>query len=333
MAEGPFNILISAAGRRVGLMRCFQRALAALGVDGSLYAGEISHLSSAGQLADVLLETPRCTSPGFAAAMLKLCVTHGIKLIVPTIDTELLVYAEHRQRFRALGTEVPISAPETIAIASDKRKTHTFLRAHGFPTVDQAEVEDILADPDAFSFPLIVKPTRGSSSIGISIVDHADALALASKDRDVVVQTLAPGDEYTVSVLVDRAGQARCAVPRRRLEVRHGEVSKGVTVRAQALESLAMRCCEALPGAYGPMNVQIFWDRVADRFNIIEVNARFGGGFPLACRAGADYPRWIVEACLGLPSTAAADTWRDGLLMLRYDDAVYLDAAEVGLTP
>ena len=331
MASDAFNILISAAGRRVGLMQAFRETLAALGLKGALYAGEISRLSSAGQLADQLIEVPRCTSDAFIPEMLALSARHGIKLIIPTIDTELPVYAAHREAFQAIGCEVPISSPEAIRIASDKRETHAFLMAKDLPTVAQGEVEDVLADPARFAFPLLVKPTRGSSSIGISIVHHADALRLAGKDRDVVVQTLATGEEYTVSVLVDAHGRALCAVPRKRLEVRHGEVSKGLTVRAAGLEDVAKRCCEALPGAFGPMNVQIFWDQATDTYRIIEINARFGGGFPLAYKAGADYPRWIVEACLGLPSTATATGWRDGLLMLRYDDAVYLDAADAGI--
>ena len=61
---------------------------------------------------------------------------------------------------------------------------------------------------------------------------------------------------------------------------------------------------------------------------VIEVNARFGGGFPLAREAGADFPRWLVEEVAGLPSTAREDGWQDGLVMLRYDAAVFVDAPD-----
>ena len=64
---------------------------------------------------------------------------------------------------------------------------------------------------------------------------------------------------------------------------------------------------------------------------MIEINTRYGGGYPLSWEAGARYPLWTLQELLGLPSTAAPDQWRDGLAMLRYDDAVFVDGAEVGL--
>jgi carbamoyl-phosphate synthase large subunit len=102
-----------------------------------------------------------------------------------------------------------------------------------------------------------------------------------------------------------------------------------VTVRNPALEDLARQVVEELPGAYGPLTVQAFIDQ-SGAATIIELNARFGGGFPLSYRAGADYPRWMIEEALGLPSTAST-TWQEGLVMLRYDDAVFIDGSSAGL--
>jgi carbamoyl-phosphate synthase large subunit len=99
-------------------------------------------------------------------------------------------------------------------------------------------------------------------------------------------------------------------------------------VRAAVLQDLATRVCEALPGAYGALNVQVFVDGDADEpdnLAVIEINARYGGGFPLSLEAGADFPRWMLEELLGLPSTASPDDWRSGLVMLRYDAAVFVD--------
>jgi carbamoyl-phosphate synthase large subunit len=119
-------------------------------------------------------------------------------------------------------------------------------------------------------------------------------------------------------------------VPRRRLEVRAGEVSKGITVREPAVIDLAVRAAEALPGAWGCLNVQIFHDVASGQLAVIELNPRFGGGFPLAWEAGAHYPRWILEEVLGLPSTVH-DRWTDGLVMLRYDAAVFRPREDCGL--
>ena len=113
--------------------------------------------------------------------------------------------------------------------------------------------------------------------------------------------------------------------------MRAGEVSKGMTVRLPAIEEMAARLCKALPGAYGSLNIQIFHDELSGQMNVIEINARFGGGFPLAWEAGALFPRWIIEEILGLPSTVSFSAWRDRFLMLRFDDAVFVNAAEAGV--
>ena len=328
MAGDSFDVLISSAGRRVSLMQCWRRSLRFLGLQGRLLAGDMSTMSSAANLADKAFLVPRCTSDEFIPFMLDLCRKEGIRVIVPTIDTELSIYAEHRAVFAEIGVTIPISSSETIKIGYDKVSTHRWLIQEAFPTVEQASAQAALSQ--GFSYPAIAKPVRGSSSIGVTRVESREELQQASQGSDYVVQTIAQGHEYTVSTLVNRDGQCVCAVPRRRLEVRHGEVSKGMTVRSAPLEDLAIRISEALPGAYGPLNVQIFMDDTTGQLNVIEINARFGGGFPLAFEAGAHYPKWIMEELLNLKSTASTDGWRDRLVMLRYDDAVFASADDLG---
>jgi carbamoyl-phosphate synthase large subunit len=257
-------------------------------------------------------------------AVLDLCEKHAVDLIVPTIDPELPVYAAARERFAAAGVTVAVSAAETVGIAADKVRTHAWLVEQGLPTVRQAGVDVVRSDPPGWPFPLVVKPRFGSAGIGVAVVHDRDALDVAVRGDEVVVQEVAQGHEHTIDLLVDSAGRCVSAVPRRRLEVRAGEVSKAVTVRSPALEDVAARVGEALPGAYGPLTVQVFATD-DDELAVIEVNARFGGGVPLAREAGADHPRWLVEEVAGLPSTADAGAWRPGLVMLRYDAALFVD--------
>ena len=329
--SGDFNVLISSAGRRIALLDIFRLTLGEMGLRGRVLAADMSRFSAAFQAADAGFLVPACTSPEFIPAVLEVCRREGVRLVVPTIDTELPLYAASRERFAREGVQVAVSSPEAIAVCGDKEQTHRWLVREGLPTVRQASVAEVLAAPGDWPFPLLVKPRNGSSSLGVAVVrDHA-ALEAATADGGYVVQTLAAGEEYTIDFLADRAGRCRCAVPRRRLEVRAGEVSKGMTVRSGPLEELALQVCERLPGAYGTLNVQVFLDEATGEMSVIEVNARFGGGFPLAWEAGARFPRWMVEELLGLPSTAAPARWRDRLVMLRYDAAVFADASGAGL--
>ena len=323
----PFTVLVSSAGRRVELLRGFRDALAAAGLAGRVLAADRSWYSSAFHEADEGLLVPSCDEDAFVPAVLDLCEKHAVDLIVPTIDPELPVYAAARERFAGAGVTVAVSGPEAVTIAADKVRTHAWLVETGLPTVRQAGVDVVRADPPGWPFPLVVKPRFGSAGIGVAVVHDAAELDVAARAGEVGVQEVARGREHTIDLLVDRAGRCVSAVPRRRLEVRAGEVSKAVTVRSSALEDVAARVAERLPGAYGPLTVQVFSDEDGG-LAVIEVNARFGGGFPLAREAGADHPRWLVEEVAGLTSTADRGAWRPGLVMLRYDAAVFVDEGE-----
>lgn len=329
-AKDSFPVLLSSAGRRVALVRIFRDALSTLKIDGRVLAADMSPCAAAFHDADAGFQVPRCSSPEFVPAMLEICRREAIRLIVPTIDPELPVLAAARDEFSFAGTTVAISSPEVIAIANDKRRTHEWLAGNGFPTVRQAEVEEVLAHPGHWPFPLLVKPVAGSSSIGVATVSTAEELRMATRDGDFVVQTIASGHEYTIDGLVTRDGTCVSTVPRRRLEVRAGEVSKGMTVHSALLEDLATRLFEELPGAYGVLNAQVFLDEDTGETNVIEINPRFGGGFPLSWEAGACYPQWMIEELIGV-SPARRSGWRDGLVMLRYDDAVFVDRPAAGL--
>jgi carbamoyl-phosphate synthase large subunit len=316
----PFSILVSSAGRRGALVGILRRSLANLGLAGDIIASDVSGYAAAFHLADRGFVVPPQSDPGFVDALLELCEREHVRLVVPTHDGELSLLAGARDRFAAIGATVSVSAPETVAIGRDKARTHAWLTEHGFPTVRQGTVADVLAAATAWQWPLIAKPRSGSAGLGVVRCASVSDLP----EGDVVVQELAPGAEHTVDVLVLRDGRCRVAVPRRRIEVRAGEVSKGVTVRHDALQSLARSIAETLPGAYGVLNVQAFAS--GDEVRVIEVNARYGGGFPLAYEAGARLPDWTIEELAGRPSTVT-DDWREGLVMLRYDEAVFVDAA------
>jgi carbamoyl-phosphate synthase large subunit len=306
-------------------MDLFRRALAEQGLSGAVLATDMSPRSAAFHHADRAFIVPRCTSDEFVPEMLELCRRQGVRLVVPTIDTELPALARARSEFAAVGVTVAVSRPETVAIGADKRLTHTWLVEHDFPTVRQAEAAAVAVDPGDWDFPAIVKPVWGSASIGVRSVKSVAELAGVAED--VVVQSLAPGQEHTVDLFVDAAGQVRCVLPRRRLEVRGGEVSKAVTVHHAGLEDLVSRIGATLPGARGALNVQVFVD--GDHLAVIEVNPRFGGGYPLSWQAGAHFPAWLLAEVTGRSFEPVR--WQEGVVMLRYDDAVFVGAGDAGL--
>jgi carbamoyl-phosphate synthase large subunit len=325
----PFNILISSGGRRLELLDCFRSSLVETGQPGYVYVTDSSPFAPALHLADRGWKISRCTESSFIPELLELALREGIRVIIPTIDTELPVYAECREMFARHGILVCVSDPATIGICGDKTITHAWLLEHGFPTVAQARPEEVFSAPVAWHFPVLAKPARGSSSKGVRVIQSMEELrVVAGREADLIVQEIAPGTEYTINTFLDEKGKCVCAVPHVRLEVRAGEVSKAVTCKDRELMKLARDISEALPGASGPLNVQCF-KSAEGRVSVIEINARFGGGYPLAHEAGAPFTRWIVEQALGCPVAAGADNWQDDLVMLRYDRSLFRHASEL----
>lgn len=304
----------------MGLLQCVRAAVERAG-GGRVLAADAAPHAPAALLADAWRRVPRCTEGGFTAALLEFCVSERVALLVPTIDTELPMLARAAGEFARAGVHIAISSPETIGIAADKIATHAWLVRQGFPTVRQTDPETALREREQWPLPLIGKPRGGSASVGVRHIHSVAELAAVSGDG-MIVQEVAAGREFTVNLYVDRRGRCRCAVPHWRMEVRAGEVAKGLTVKNRALMALAARVAEALPGARGPLNVQCFVDGEG-AMRIIEINARFGGGYPLADRAGARFADWLLEELAGR-DVAPCDDWTDQLAMLRFDEAVYL---------
>lgn len=309
------------------MLDCLRHALRDLNRDGGIVATDMSGLTAAGLKADAIEVVPAVDDPAYLPTLLDLIDRYEIRLVVPTIDTELPPLAEEMEKIQARGAHVLVSGPETVAIGRDKRSTHHFLTAHDLPAPQQwtsAQARDRLQE---LPYPVVAKPAGGSSSVGVVRVPGPEQLSPALVTDDYVVESLAPGDEYTVDVWVDRKGAVRSAVPRRRLEVRGGEVSKGITERHGPVIDVAQRVAERLPDAYGPLTIQVFAD--GDSVKVIEINPRFGGGYPLSWEAGARTAVWGLQDALGLPLTPAEFGWREHLVMLRYDQSVFIDEADL----
>jgi len=319
------NVLLSSAGRRVALLDIFRQAQRSIGCGGRVFAADMSVYASAFHAGDDAFVVPRCTHPEFIPTILEECVRRDVRLVIPTIDTELPAYAAARADFEAAGIHVAVSSPETIRIAADKVLTHEWLVRSGLPTVRQASLQEARAASEGWPLPAIAKPRAGSSAIGVTLVRSKEELDALGDRSDYILQELAGGEEYTVDFWVDRSGVCRSAIPRKRLEVRAGEVSKAVTARRDELLETTFAVARALPEPFGVLNVQMFLDPDSGRVAIIEVNPRFGGGYPLAWEAGARYAEWLMRDLLELPIDAAPMGWRDGLVMLRYDAAVFFE--------
>jgi carbamoyl-phosphate synthase large subunit len=321
MARSSLSILICSAGRRVGLVQAFRAAADRLSLDLTVLACDLDpDHSAACAVAAHAFKVPRCDDPGYVDAIKDIVRKFNVALVVPTIDPELLPLAQSVEDFRALGARVHISDLSVIEIARDKARTSRVFADAGVPVPRTMDEAQLWADPTALTWPVFAKPSGGSASRGLAV--YHDVKDVPDQfDEPMIFQDTLEGPEYTINMFVDQSGALKCVVPHIRLSIRAGEVEKGRTERREDLKEIAQGIARALPGLRGVACFQILDDpRFGPR--VIEINARFGGGYPLADHAGATFAQWLLEELCDLPSTAN-DDWRDGVLMMRYDSAVY----------
>ena len=318
MAE-TLNILMTCVGRRVSLVQAFRRTLSDLGLKGRVFVADWSPLAPAFYVADEGFLVPGINAPDYVDVLLDFCRRREVNLVIPLIDTELLTLARVRQRFTDVGARLLLSSLNVVEICRDKRKTFEFLSAHGIGTPKVLTVEEALKGP----FPLIVKERSGSSTRNVRQVSQPAGLGFLRRSKlDFIIQEYVRGAEFTIDIYAGLDGVPRVAVPRQRIQVRAGEVSKARTVRHPVLIREAMRLVEALGGCVGVITAQCRMTR-EETVKFFDVNPRFGGGVPLAIRAGADFPRWIIEEHLGRKPKMDPEAWENDLLMLRYDEAIF----------
>jgi len=315
------TLLLSSAGRRVQLIECFRDSASNLGIDLRIIAVDSQPaMSAACQVADAAVAVPRCSDPGFIPALERICRDEWVDLLIPTIDPELLPLAEAKDVFARCGTALLLSDNATLSLARDKVATMAFLDRAEVARPRTASLADFRRQPDLIPGPVIAKPVGGSSSVGILHGRRPEDFASLG-DSGYIVQERWVGREYTVNIFIDAAGKLRAAIPHRRIETRSGEVSKGRTERVPVLETAAERIAATLPGARGPLCFQAIVTE-SGSYVVFEINARFGGGYPLAHRAGGLFARWIFEEATGQP-ISNLNPWRPDLTMLRYDAAVF----------
>lgn len=323
--DGPFNVMFTSVGRRVELLRAFRRAYQALGLRGRIIAVDIDPLAPALQLADRPYLVPNTPSEEFIPELIEICRREQVHLVFPLIDPDIPVLSHHRKALQATGAQLAVVRPEAAAITGDKRQTHAFFRKLGL-AAPRSWLPGEMSPADA-DFPLFIKPRRGSGAKHTFKLRCRNDLAFfAQYVSDPLIQEFLPGPEITTDVICDLKGELLSLVSRQRIEVRCGEVAKGVTVYDQTIADACVKMARALP-AVGPFTVQSMLKEGVHHFT--EINARLGGGVPLGIAAGVDSPRWLLASAAGLPVVVPPlGSYRVGLYLTRFDESFFLDEAD-----
>lgn len=241
---------------------------------------------------------PRVEDRQFLSAIEAICQAESVDVLAPIGNFELELFAAAAPGLRVkFGVRVISNTPEAVALARDKRTSAEVVARHGVAVPAIHDQSDSAAVP----VPVIVKPTIGAGSHGVSVVRDRAGLAAAVKHagKDPLIQDFIDGQEYTVDLVVDPAGLILAAAPRIRVEVRAGQSYKGVTVNDPEVEAAARRCARAV-GLTGQGNVQLIKSAENGRCYFVEVNPKFAAAMGLTIGAGLNVPLLYVKLALGL---------------------------------
>ena len=310
------NILFTGVGRRIELLQAFRNAALVLNKELKIYGADMAGTAPALAYCDFTRKVVAMKAPEYIQNLLDICLEDHIDLLIPTIDTDLLVLSENREKFEAIGTKVMISDPDKIKICRDKNNTSQFFVDCGLhapmPVNDWKEYKS--------GYPAFIKPKDGSSSINAFKVENEEKLEVyAGQVEDYIVQPFVSGREYTIDIFCNWDGEPISIVPRERLQVRAGEVLKTQIYMDQQMIHEMETLCKAFKPC-GPMTVQLIRDE--DRIDwYIEINPRFGGGVPLSMKAGARSAEAILKLLDGEEPDDIVDI-ADGAIYSRFDQSV-----------
>ncbi|MEA3213646.1 MAG: carbamoyl-phosphate synthase large subunit [Chthoniobacter sp.] len=343
------NILLTCAGRRSHFIEMFKEAVKDRG---QVFACDASADAPALREADEALVVPAVSDPGYVDALVALCETHRIGLLIPALEPELPLLAEQRARFAAIGTVVLVSSPEIIATCYDKMASARFLARHGLAVprtfLTLAEARQALARAE-IHFPLVVKPRWGVSSIATEFPEDDEELELAWRlarkqlgrsllaeisatdpERCVLIQEKLAGTEYGLDIVNDLDGRYVATFVKRKLRIRCGQTDRAVTVQDDRLEALG-RCIGRNLRHIGLLDCDVVV--AGEECHAIDLNPRFGGGYSFSHLAGADIPAALLAWARGgeanplwfqmEPGVTAA---RSDVLIVTSDSALALEA-------
>lgn len=314
------NILFTCAGRRTYLLKYFKENLS----EGDKVVATDMQLSApALQVADVKLQVPAVYDPKYIDITLQICKEQKIDALLSLNDLELPLLAENKARFEAEGVKVIVSDPKVIDIAFDKYKTAQWVESLGLKSPQTfVRLEDAkrALQTGELVFPLFMKPRWGSGSIGLKTIADMEELdtyynLLMKKIKKTILATASVGDEYIMiqekltgnefglDVMNDLEGNHVAVSVKQKLAMRAGETDKAVTLDLPEVREIGRKIGEALKHI-GNLDVDVMQNAKGE-YCVLELNPRFGGGFPFSYEAGVNLPKAIIEWIKGNEVDAA----------------------------
>ncbi|MGN0151059.1 MAG: ATP-grasp domain-containing protein [Wujia sp.] len=318
------NILILSAGTRNKIIQYFVKTLAGTG---KVIATDMSELAPAIYEADKYYIVPKMTDPGYLDVILNICKEDQVTGVLSLIDPELSLLARNEKKFNAVGTTVIGSSYELCEMALDKYQMYNWLLSHGYKCAKSyMDREEFYNDVNKglISYPVFVKPARGSASISISkVYDKETVEVLFSHDDGLMLQEFLDGQEIGADVYIDMiSGEVVSIFTKKKIKMRAGETDKAISFKDEKLFALIEKFVKEA-GYRGQIDIDIF--DIDGEYYISEVNPRFGGGYPHAYECGCNHVNCIINNLNGVENHISKGQYKENVYMMKYNEISILE--------
>ncbi|WP_347451177.1 ATP-grasp domain-containing protein [Acetoanaerobium noterae] len=311
------KIMLTSAGKRVQLIKHLRLDNIIVGVDCSeMVAGKF--------FLDIFYKVPSFESSDYIKRIIEIIKIEKIDMLIPLHEGEFEILCNYRKEILDSGAILLLSDDKVLQVFEDKLKSYEFFVQHDISTPKTYCSKTLVNNQ--IEYPVIIKPKKGMGSKGVAKITTKEELDFFIKHQeDSIIQEFISGTEYTIDVLCDLEGDIITVVPRERLEIRDGEVSKSKTIKhpkiIKAVIEMAQKINETLGAMRGPMTFQCIVENSED-IKFIEVNPRFGGGVPLTFEAGINYSL-ILNMIKNNELVPEHMREFDEITMIRFDDAIF----------
>lgn len=329
------NILFTCAGRRNYLINYFKEALKG---NGKVFATDMQLTAPALVDADVAIQVPAIYSEDYISSLLQIVKENNIDCVISLNDLELPILSAAKAEIEKLGAKVIVSNEEAINISFDKWETVKFLESVGLKSpktfIDFEKAKEAIQNGE-LKFPLVIKPRWGSASIGIDFPEDIEELELAYKlqtirlkrtilaeaskediDHAILIQEKIPGKEYGMDVLNNFEGCNVGTFVRQKLQMRSGETDKAISVIDERFEIVGKMIGENLKHI-GNLDCDVFEHN--GELYVLELNPRFGGGYPFSHEAGVNTAAIYIEWLKGNNDISDFIKYKDGMMFSKCD--------------
>ena len=321
------RVLLSSVGRRGYLVNYFKQTL---GPAGQVWGADSSPYAPAFRYCDNFILLPRVEQSDYADKLLALCIKNKIDMVIPLIDPELEILAPQYDKFSSKGIMVVISPVKTIEIAFDKYQTYLHAKQAGIDVPQTViTIEDALESiaSGKLSWPVLIKPKRGSASMYVHKCHNQDELQLAFHNcPGPMIQEFLDGEEYGYDLFCDTDFKPVSVFCKRKIAMRAGETDKAVSVNDKKFIDLGTKIAQAFP-IFGPADADVKIGKNGPM--LLEVNPRFGGGYPCSHLCGADFPAKLIAIFKGQNLSSDIGNYPAGVYMLKQDEIISPTAAEL----